>query len=80
VDFLRHFELVVDVGKEQLLPRAALVSPVGGDVFAVTDQAVTPAAGTSEWTSLLEEFPSVSQPFTVRSNPLAAWRRRNFAV
>jgi RNase H-like domain found in reverse transcriptase/Reverse transcriptase (RNA-dependent DNA polymerase) len=69
MDFLRHFELVVDVAREQLLPRAALASPVGGDVFAVAGQAVTPAAGTSEWASLLAEFPSVSQPFTVRSNP-----------
>jgi hypothetical protein len=48
VDFLGHFELVVDVGKEQLLPRAALVLPVSSDVFAVTGQVVTPAACSSE--------------------------------
>jgi hypothetical protein len=63
VDFLCHFELVVDVGKEQLLPKAALVSPVGAD------QAVTSAACSLEWTSLLVEFPSVNQPFTVCSSP-----------
>jgi hypothetical protein len=66
---LRHFELVVDVGKEQLLPRAAMVLPVGGDVFAVAVQAVTPAACSGEWASLLAEFLGVSQPFTVRSSP-----------
>jgi hypothetical protein len=90
VDFFRNFELVVNVGKEQLLLRAALVSPVSGDVYAVAGQAVTPAACSSEWTKLLAEFISVSQPFTVRSSPAHGvehsietvdhWRQRNFAV
>jgi hypothetical protein len=69
VDFLRHFELVVDVGKEPLLTRAVLVLPVGSDVFAVTGQAGMPAAYSAEWTLLLAEFPGVSQPFTVCSSP-----------
>jgi hypothetical protein len=69
IDFLRHFQLVVDVCEEQLLPRSALAQPVGGDVFAVARQALPPAVNESEWTSILREFPAVTQPFTVASSP-----------
>jgi hypothetical protein len=57
---------VVDVCAEQLLPRAAPVVPVGGDVLAIAGKAVAPL---SEYTTLFAEIPSVSQPITVRSSP-----------
>jgi predicted aspartyl protease len=60
IDFLRHYKLVVDVCAEQLLPRTALAQPVGGDIFAVQQQACLPAAGSSEWDSILAEFSGVS--------------------
>jgi hypothetical protein len=44
IDFLRHFNLIVDVNREKLLPRTTLAQPVGGDVFAVSQQALQPAA------------------------------------
>jgi hypothetical protein len=69
IDFMRHYKLVVDVCAEQLLPRTALAQPVGGDVFAVQQQACLPAVGKSEWDSILAEFPSISQPFSVATNP-----------
>ena len=70
IDFLRHFNLIVDVSREQLLPRTALAQPVGGDVFAVSQQAVQPAAAaTDEWQQILDQFPAVTQPFTVASAP-----------
>jgi hypothetical protein len=42
---------------------------VGGNVFAVARQALPPAVNESEWTSILREFPAVTQPFTVASSP-----------
>jgi hypothetical protein len=69
IDFLRHYELVVDVCAERLLPRTALAQPVGGNVFAVQQQACKPAAGISEWDSILAEYPGVSQPFSVVTKP-----------
>jgi hypothetical protein len=68
-DFMRHFKLVVDVCAELLLPRTTLAQPVGGDVFAVQHQACLPVAGSSEWDSILSEFPGVSQPFSVATSP-----------
>jgi hypothetical protein len=65
IDFLRHYELVVDVCAEQLLPRTALAQPVGGDIFAMQQQACMQAAGISEWDSILAEYPGVCQPFSV---------------
>jgi RNase H-like domain found in reverse transcriptase/Reverse transcriptase (RNA-dependent DNA polymerase) len=49
-----------------------LAVPDGGDVFAVAQQAVSPAAPTlpaDSWTAIFEEFPSVSQPFSVQTKP-----------
>jgi hypothetical protein len=69
IDFLRHYKLMVDVCAEQLLPRTALAQTVGGDVFAVQQQACLPEAGSSEWDSILAEYPGVSQPFSVATNP-----------
>jgi hypothetical protein len=66
---MRHFKLVVEVCAEQLLPRSALAQPVGGDVFAVQQQACSPVADSSELDSILAEFPGISQPFTVASSP-----------
>jgi hypothetical protein len=70
IDFLRQFQLVVDVCQERLLPRDALAVPVGNEVFAVAPQAVSPAAPVppaDSWTAIFEEFPSVSQPFSVQT-------------
>jgi hypothetical protein len=73
IDFLRHYQLVVDICAEQLLPWTALAQPVGSNVFAVQQQACSPAAGPaagpSEWEQILAEFPGVSQPFSVATNP-----------
>jgi cleavage and polyadenylation specificity factor subunit 1 len=72
IDFLKHHQLVVDVYSEQLLPRASLSAPVAGDVFAVADCAanqVPAAISAQQWTEILEQFPSVTKPFEVRSAP-----------
>jgi hypothetical protein len=63
---------VVDVCQERLLPRDALAVPVSCDVFAVAQQEVSPGAPTppaDSWTAIFEEFPSVSQPFSVQTKP-----------
>jgi hypothetical protein len=44
INFLRHFNLIVDINRKQLLPWTALVQPVGGDIFPVSQQALQPAA------------------------------------
>jgi hypothetical protein len=69
IDFLRHFQLVVDVCADRLLPRSALAQPVGGDVFAVQQQTAAPAREADEWQAILDEFPGVSQPFLVATTP-----------
>jgi hypothetical protein len=69
IDFLLQFQLVVDVCAEQLLPRPALAQPLAGDVFAVAQQAVQPAAATTGWSEVLAAFPAVTQPITVASSP-----------
>jgi hypothetical protein len=56
MDSLRHFELLVDVTGNQLVPCSSLSAFAGGDnMFAVIQQK--------------QEFPTVIQPFTVSSSP-----------
>jgi hypothetical protein len=72
IDFLKHHQLVVDIYSKQLLPRASLSAPVAGDVFAIADCAASQAPATvsaQQWTEILEQFPSVTKPFEVRSAP-----------
>jgi hypothetical protein len=69
IDFLRHFKLVVDVYVEQLLTLTALAQTFGGNIFTVQLQACLLAAGGLEWESILADFPSISQPFSVATNP-----------
>jgi hypothetical protein len=70
IDFLKHFQLVVDVHKEQLLSRSSLAASVGGDVFAVAGQAAQwSAEASSPWSTLLSEFPRISQSFDVQTSP-----------
>jgi Reverse transcriptase (RNA-dependent DNA polymerase) len=60
---------VVDVCADRLLPRSALAQPFGGDVFAVQQQAAAPAREADKWQAILDEFPGVSQPFSVATTP-----------
>jgi hypothetical protein len=62
VDFLRHFNLVVDVLGQQLLAKSSPATETAASADTVT--AVCSAAA-ADWPSLLAEFPSVSRPFTV---------------
>ena len=63
IDFLKKNELLVDVNAGKLIPRAALAVPAAADVASVTARVVPPAAAPSSWSSLLLEFPGVTQPF-----------------
>jgi hypothetical protein len=64
VDFLRSFQLVVDVVGAQLLPRtAAARTAATPSVNSVQQPAST------EWSAIVEEFPGVVQPFTVGTVP-----------
>jgi transposase InsO family protein len=62
VDFLRHFNLTVDVVGQQLLARSGPAAESAASAEAVTAACAAPA---DDWASLLAEFPSVSRPFTV---------------
>jgi hypothetical protein len=67
IDFLKHFQLVVGVHKEQLMPLSALAAGVSGDIFAIAGQAA--AAISTPWSALLSEFPSITQPFDIQFSP-----------
>jgi transposase InsO family protein len=68
VDFLREFQLVVDVVGAQLLPRTAAASAAATPDAGPSVNAVQQLAST-EWSSIVDEFPGVIQPFTVGAVP-----------
>jgi hypothetical protein len=67
IDFLRSFKLIVDVVGAQLLPRADSggVAPV-----RAADQSVIGVQSEeSDWSTIVNNFPGVSQPFSVGATP-----------
>jgi hypothetical protein len=85
VDFLRKFNLVVDVVAEQLLPEAMAMAArlscrSNGSMVAMA------AAELEDWKAVLNEFPGVIQPLSCTSQPahgvehhIVTAGRRNFA-
>jgi RNase H-like domain found in reverse transcriptase/Reverse transcriptase (RNA-dependent DNA polymerase) len=85
IDFLRHFDLLVDVAKEQLIPRlslrpAAPPPPRRPELYATcgTASSIAPPAAASSpppshsppsWADILAEFPSVTKSFADSSPP-----------
>jgi hypothetical protein len=77
IDFLRHFDLLVDVAREQLIPRSSLWQappPPRPALYATcgTASSIAPpaAAGSTppsqsppSWADILAEFPSVTKSF-----------------
>jgi hypothetical protein len=68
VDFLRSFQLVVDVVGAQLLPRTAAAGGATTQCAGPSVNSIQQPAGT-EWAAIVEEFPGVVQPFTVGAVP-----------
>jgi hypothetical protein len=82
IDFLRHFDLLVDVSREQLVPRPSprpppplprpAQYPTCGTVSSI---APPPAAGSPpdqpppSWADILADFPSVTKSFVESSPP-----------
>jgi hypothetical protein len=67
VDFLRQFQLLVDVVGGQLLPRRADVAAAAA---APTCCSVAgPVQPSCEFSALLQQFPAVAQPFSVSTTP-----------
>jgi hypothetical protein len=63
IDFLRHFNLVVDV----LPSPGAAAQPAATPSPAATQVAASAVA--DQWSSLLADFPSVARPFSVAAEP-----------
>jgi Reverse transcriptase (RNA-dependent DNA polymerase) len=67
VDFLRQFQLLVDVVGGQLLPRRAVIAVAAA---APTCSSVAgPVQPSCEFSALLQQFPAVAQPFSVSTTP-----------
>jgi hypothetical protein len=58
VDFLRSFQLVVDVVGAQLLPRTAAAGGAATQCAGPSINSIQQSAGT-EWAAIVEEFPGV---------------------
>jgi hypothetical protein len=68
VDFLRSFQLVVDVVGAQLLPRTATAGIAATQYAGPSVNSLQHSAST-ERSAIVEEFPGVVQPFTVGAVP-----------